>query len=91
MRKTIIDTIDDGVCEDWEIQHKAFWPNSERDYWAMFVKLLFQKESAAKYLIKYGEIKYKKQLVAAPFVSCPIPRHLCKGVRTFRWVPEDCP
>ena len=57
MQKTLVETIDDGLCEAFNIQHKVFLPECERKYWVTLVKNLMSQQAETKVMIKNGEFK----------------------------------
>ena len=77
MRKTIMKTIDDGICKAWDIQSKAFWPDAERKYWVSWLKSFMAQEAEIKILMQKGDIDIEQLTVRRKNLQTNICNVLC--------------
>ena len=77
MRKTIMKTIDDGICKAWDIQSKAFWPDAERKYWVSWLKSFMAQEAEIKILMQKGDIDIEQLTMRRKNLQTNICNVLC--------------
>ena len=63
-QKIIVETVDDNLCKQWDIQWKAFLPKREREYWVLSVKMCMAQEAQARVLFNRGERNLARKLRA---------------------------